>query len=304
MALSRSDIGKLLRPGLRTTFGITYRDIPLERDMVFESRTSTKAYEEDQNVWGTGYALEIAEGANVSYDDVGQGWTARYVHKKVGLALRLREEAMEDDQYVKWGSRGARSLARSLRLKQDLDSINVLNNADSSSYLGGDGKALAATDHPLSGPSGGTYSNMLSTPQDISEAALIELTLLMRYAVDDRGLPIQLSIKRIFASAALEFDFARLLKSSGRIGVADNDINPTKDSSEFGTRPALLRLLTDQAAWGFTTSGHDGGLIHFDRRAVRATNKDDFSTGDHMMKIDCRYSDGWTDPRGVYFGLI
>jgi hypothetical protein len=302
MALSRADIGKLLRPGLRTVFGLNYRDIALERDQVFESRTSTKAYEEDQNIWGTGYAVEIAEGQSVSFDDVGQGWTARYVHKKVGLALRLREEAMDDDQYVKWGSRGAKSLARSLRLKQDLDSINVLNNADSSSYLGGDGKALAATDHPLSGPGGGTYSNMLSTPQDISEAALIELTLLMRYAVDDRGLPIRLTIKRLFCSAALEFDFARLLKSTGRTGTADHDINPIKDSSEFNT-PALLQLLTETSAWGFTTEGTEGGLIHFDRRAVRATNKDEFSTGDHLMKIDCRYSDGWTDPRGAYFGL-
>lgn len=211
---------------------------------------------------------------------------------------------MDDDQYVKWGSRGARSLARSLRLKQDLDSINVLNNADSASYLGGDGVPLASTAHPLSGPGGGTYSNILATPTDISEPALIELTLLMRYAVDDRGLPIHLTVKRLWASSALEFDFIRLLKSTGRIEVADNDINPIKDSAEFGSTPALLRLLTDHAAWGFTTSGHDGGLIHFDRRAVRATNKDDFDTGDHLMKIDYRGSDGWTDPRGVYFGLI
>lgn len=298
--INRQAIGKLLRLGLRTTFGLNYMDQPLERDQVFENRTSNQAYEEDQLVFGTGWAVVKGEGESVSFDTMGQGWTARYHHETVALALKVTEEAMEDNLYFKIAAKGGRALARSLRLTQDVRAINVLNNATSGAYLGGDGKPLLATDHPLSGPGGGTFANTLTTQMDLSEAALEELLILMRYAVDDRGMPIQLRPKRLVASASLQFELARLLKSTGRIGTADNDINALKQQGMFQGDPALLRHLTNDDFWGFTTEGHDGGLIHFSRRGMRTKNEDDFDTGDHKMKVDCRESNGWTDPRGFF----
>ena len=300
MTIARSDIGNLLRLGINTVFGLQYRDIPLERDMVFESRTSNQAYEEDQLMTGTGWAVVKGEGQRITFDRMREGWTARYDHATIALGLRITEEAMEDNLYFKFGAKGGRSLARSLRLTQDVRAINVLNNAVSTSHLGGDGKPLLATDHPLSGLAGGSYANTLATQMDISEAALEELLILCRYAVDDRGLAINLTPKRLIASASLTFELTRLLKSQGRVGTGDNDTNALKAQGMFQDEPALLRHLTDEDFWGFTTTGHDGGLIHYTRRGIQQKDNADFDTGDYEMKVSCRDSAGWTDPRGFY----
>lgn len=299
-AINRAQQGKLLRLGLRTVFGMAYKDQPLERDMVFENRTSNQAYEEDQLFYGTGYAIEKPEGSEVSFDTMGQGWTARYDHKTYALALRITEEAMEDNLYFKIASKGGKALARSLRLKQDVNAINVLNNATEPGVTYGDSKTLLATDRPLAGPDGGTFANTLSTQADMSEDALEELLILCRYCVDERGLPIMLTPDRMVASANLEFDLERLLKSTGRVQTSDNDLNALNSTGKFSQSPALLRLLTNDGFWGFTTKGHEGGLIHFTRRGMRMKNDDDFRTGDHLMKVDVRESNGVTDPRGFF----
>lgn len=297
--VNRAAIGKLLRLGLRTTFGLEYKSLPMEMDQVFETRTSNQAYEEDQNVYGTGWAVVKGEGQSISFDSIGQGYTARYNHETLALGVEITEEAMEDNLYMRMIPKAGAALARSLKTTQDVRAINVLNNATSANHLGGDGVALLSTAHPLSGPGGGTFANTLSAQAQLSEAAIEEMLILMRYCKDDRGLPIVLKPKRIVASAALEFELERILGSAGRVGTGDNDVNAIRSRGYFRNDPALLVHLTNQDFWGFTTDCPDG-LIHFSRRAMRTKNEDDFKTGNHRMKVDVRDSNGWTNPRGFF----
>lgn len=299
MAIIRAAHSKLMRLGLRTTFGLKYASIPMEMDQVFETRTSNQAYEEEQNVWGTGFAVVKGEGQGIAFDSMGQGYTARYVHETIALGIEITEEAVEDNLYLRMLPQAGSALASSLRITQDVRAINVLNNATSSSHLGGDGKPLLATDHPLTGPGGGIYSNTLSAPAQLSEAAIEEMLINLRYAKNDRGLPIVVKPTRIVASAALEFELERILGSAGRVRTADNDINAIKSRGYFRGQPALLRHLTNQHFWGIKTDV-ENGLIHFSRRAMRQKNQDDFRTGNHMYKVDARDSNGWTDPRAFY----
>jgi hypothetical protein len=190
-------------------------------------------------------------------------------------------------------------LASSIKLTQDVRAINVLNNATSSSHLGGDGQPLLSTAHPLTGPGGGTFSNTLTAQAQLSEAAIEEMLINLRYAKNDRGLPITLKPTKIIASAALEFELERILGSVGRVGTADNDTNAIKARGYFSGPPVLLRHLTNQNWWGIKTDAQNG-LIHFTRRSMRQKNEDDFRTGNHMYKVDARDSNGWTDPRALY----
>ena len=100
---------------------------------------------------GFGSAPTKAEGAGVSFDNSTEGYTSRYTHETVSLAFSLTEEAVEDNLYDRLGSRYTKALARSMANTKQIKAASVLNNAFSSSFLGGDGKSLIATDHPLGG---------------------------------------------------------------------------------------------------------------------------------------------------------
>lgn len=299
MATNRAAIGKLLRLGLRTTFGLEYNAIPMEMEQVFETRSSNQAYEEDQNVYGTGWAVVKGEGQSITFDSVGQGYTSRYNHETLALGIEITEEAVEDNLYLRMIPQAGSALATSLKTTQDVRAINVLNNATSASFTGGDGQPLLSTSHPLTGPSGGVGSNTLSAQAQLSEAAIEELLINMRYAKNDRGLPIVVKPMKIVASAALEFELERILGSVGRVGTADNDLNAIKSRGYFRGQPVLLRHLTNQHFWGIKTDVKNG-LIHFSRRAMRQKNHEDFKTGNWLYKVDARDSNGWTDWRGFY----
>ena len=89
MAMNRSSFAKMLEPGLNTLFGLEYEKYPEEYRAVFESNTSSKAFEEDVLLTGFGSAPTKTEGAAISYDDAGQQWTARYQHETIALASQL-----------------------------------------------------------------------------------------------------------------------------------------------------------------------------------------------------------------------
>lgn len=296
--INRSAINKLLWMGINTIFGMNYKDKPEEWTMVFEKRTSRQAWEEDQLMTGTGYASLIGEGEPIIYDTMKQGWTARFDHDKIGIALRITEEAIDDNLYFKFAAKGGKALARSMKQTCEVRGANILNYATTSGYTGGDGKVLLATDHPLQG--GGSYANTLSVQSDLSETALEDLLILCDNAIDDRGLPIHITPKRFVTSNSQRFNIHRLLKSTGRVNTADNDTNALKDMGIFSGDPILLRNLTNTKFWGFTTEGHDGGLICYVRKETAPSTDTDFETDDFKIKYKRRDSFGWVDPRGFY----
>ena len=84
-----------------------------------------------------------------------------YNHETIALAFAITEEAVEDNLYDKLAGRYTKALARSMNNAKQIKGANVLNNGFSSSYTGGDGKELLATDHPT--VTGGDFKNELTT---------------------------------------------------------------------------------------------------------------------------------------------
>ena len=140
-----------------------------EHAEIFETEASDRAFEEEVLIVGFGNARDKSEGQGVAYDQASEGFTARYTHETVALAFSLTEEAVEDNLYDRLGARYTKALARSMAHTKQVKAANVLNNAFSSSFLGGDGKSLVATDHPLAG--GGTFSNRPSAFSDLNETS-------------------------------------------------------------------------------------------------------------------------------------
>ena len=298
MAMNRAVIKKQLQEGLDAVFGLEYKQQPeLWRDIFSTASEGKKAYIEQVLMTGLGAAQNKAEGSGYSYDQATEAWVSRLVFDTVALAVAITEEAMEDDLYADLGSQMAKALARSMQYTKNVKGANILNNGFSASFLGGDGKALFATDHPL--VSGGTFANKLATAADLSETSLEDMLILIGDAVDDRGLPIHLQTKKLIGPTELQFTAHRILKSDGRVGTADNDTNAMKDMGLISGGFNANVFLTDPDAWFLTTNAQQG-LQYVQRVALKKKMDGDDETGNLRYRCRERYGFFWSDPRGAY----
>jgi hypothetical protein len=295
--ITSSSFAKLLWPGLNSIYGKEYADYPVEWDKLFEKNSSDRAYEEDLGLSSFGLASVKNEGAPITYDSERQGFTSRYNHVVYALGFIITREMYEDDQYGKVGAQKAKALARSMRHTKEIVGANIYNRAFAGSgFLGGDGKTLLASDHP--NVAGGSFSNVIGTAADLSEAALEQAVIDIAGFRDDRGLLIAAKPEKLVIPYQLQFEAKRILGSDGRVGTDLNDPNVLKDMGIF-SNVITNHYLTDADAWFILTSVKDG-LKYFERRGDQFEMDNDFDTENAKYKATARYSFGWSDPRAIY----
>jgi|TARA_R110001583_G_scaffold139173_1_gene291359 hypothetical protein len=297
MAISRAQLTKELEPGLNALFGMEYSRYENEHEEIFEAENSDRAFEEEVLISGFGNAPVKREGDGVEFDTAYEGFTARYTHETIALAFALTEEAVEDNLYDRLGARYTKALARSMAHTKQVKAANVLNNAFSSSYTGGDGVSLVNSAHTLAG--GGTYSNTPSTQVDLNETSLEDALITISTFVDDRNLTLALQGMKLIVPPQLQFVADRLLETPGRVGTADNDINAIKNMGMIPEGYAVNHFLTDTDAFFILTDCPDG-MKHFVRTPISTNMEGDFDTGNVRFKARERYSFGWSNPRGIY----
>lgn len=296
MALNRALFTKQLNLGLNTVFGMEYDRYPEQWRSLYSTEQSMKAFEEDVQMIGFGAAPTKAEGAMINYDSGREGFVSRYVHETVALAFAITEEAEEDGLYGSLGAKYARALARSMQQTKEIKGANIFNNATTTS-LGGDGQALLDAAHPLGG--GGTASNILSTPADLSETSLETLLVQISTAVDDRSIPVALSGRKLAVPPQLVFVAERIIKSNLRPGTADNDINAMRNMGMIPEGVVVNQRFTNPDQYFILTDCPDG-MKHFVRSPIKKAVEGDFETGNLRYKCRERYSFGFTDWRGVF----
>ena len=297
MAISRAQLAKELEPGLNALFGMEYARYENEHAEIFETESSDRAFEEEVLIVGFGNAEVKTEGQGVNYDQASEGFTARYTHETVSLAFALTEEAVEDNLYDRLGARYTKALARSMAHSKQVKAANVLNNAFSSSFTGGDGVSLINTSHPLAG--GGTLANRASTMSDLNETSLENALISISTFVDDRNMILALQGTKLIVPPQLQFVADRLLESPGRVGTADNDINAVRNMGLLPQGYAVNHFLTDTDAFFILTDCPDG-FKHFERSPISTSMEGDFDTGNVRYKARERYSFGFSNPRAVF----
>lgn len=295
MAINTGSHPKKLWPGVKKFFGDTYAEKPMVCEMVFDNYTSNKAYEEYVEETGFGLAPIKPEGDGVSYDTDAQGYVSRLTNTTYGLGAQVTQEAIEDDQYDNVARKKSAKLARSMRQTKENVFANVLNRGFNSSYTGGDGKELLATDHPTLD---GTQANELSVAADLSEASLEDVLTLIRGMKDSRGLRIQAKGQMLIVPPELEFEATRIVSSANQSGTANNDINAMRALGMLPQGVVVWDYLTDADAF-FVKTDVPEGLIRQTRRAVQFTQDNDFDTSNANMKATERYASGWADWRGI-----
>jgi len=296
MAISRSQLVKELEPGLNALFGLEYKRYENEHEEIFDKETSDRAFEEEVMLSGFANAAVKAEGSGVTYDTAQETFTARYTHNTIALAFAITEEAIEDNLYDRLASRYTKALARSMANTKQITAANVINNGFSSTYPGGDGVALFSTAHPTIS---GTFQNTLTTQADLNETSLEQALIDIANLTDERGLKIAAQGEKLIIPTALQFTADRLMKSAGRVGTSDNDINAIRNMGMVPQGYVVNHFITDTNGW-YVKTDVPNGMKYFERSPIRTSMEGDFETGNVRYKARERYSFGWSDPRGIY----
>ena len=296
MAISRAQLAKELEPGLNALFGLEYDRYENEHAEIFDTESSDRAFEEEVMLSGFGNAAVKPEGQGVQFDDAQETFTARYTNETIALAFAITEEAIEDNLYDRLASRYTKALARSMASTKQIKGAAVLNNGFDNTYAGGDGVALLSDAHPTLS---GNFRNELAVAADLNETSLEQSLIDISAFTDERGLKIAARGMKMIIPPQLQFTADRLMKSEGRVGTADNDINAIKNMGMVPEGYTVNHYLTDPDAF-FIKTDVPNGLKHFNRSPIKTTMEGDFDTGNVRYKARERYVFGFSDPRGIF----
>ena len=295
MAISRGQLVKELEPGLNALFGLEYKRYENQHAEIYATESSDRAFEEEVMLSGFAQAQTKAEGSGVVFDNAQETFTARYTHETVALAFAITEEAIEDNLYDRLASRYTKALARSMANTKQVKAVQPLINGFGT-FTSGDGSALFATNHPTVS---GTVSNTLATASDLNETSLEQSLIDIAAMTDERGLKIAARGVKMVIPSELQFTAERLMKTQGRVGTADNDINAIASMGMVPQGYRVNNFLTDPDAFYIITDVPNG-MKYFDRAAIKTAMEGDFDTGNVRYKARERYSFGVSDPRGIF----
>ena len=298
MAISRNQLVKELEPGLNALFGLEYKQYENQASEIYVTESSDRAFEEEVMLSGFAQARVKPEGSGVAFDQAQETFTARYTNETIALAFAITEEAIEDNLYDRLASRYTKALARSMSQTKQVKGAAPLNNGlpSLSSFTSGDGQQLFSTAHPTIA---GTFQNTLTTQADLNETSLEQALIDIAAMTDERGLKIAAKGVKMIVPPANQFTAERLMKSQGRVGTADNDINAVKSMGMIPQGYRVNNFLTDTDAW-YVITDVPNGMKMFNRAPLTTAMEGDFDTGNVRYKARERYVFGCSDPRGIY----
>jgi hypothetical protein len=297
MAISRGQLVKELEPGLNALFGLEYNRYENQHAEIYTTESSDRAFEEEVMLSGFAQAQVKPEGSGVAFDNAQETYTARYQHETVALAFSITEEAIEDNLYDQLSSRYTKALARSMANTKQVKAVSpLINGLPSGSFTSGDGVTLFNIAHPTIA---GNVKNTLSTAADLNETSLEQSLIDIAALTDERGLKIAARGVKMIIPSELQFTAERLMKTQGRVGTADNDINAIASMGMIPQGYRINNFLTDTDAFYIITDVPNG-MKYFERSAIKTAMEGDFDTGNVRYKARERYSFGVSDFRGIF----
>jgi len=299
MAVNLASIPPLLLPGLRAITG-KYDEIPSEWPEIFEKGTSKMAVERTNEVRFMPIAQIKNEGAPTTFDNLsGSRFTYIQQHQVLSLGYAMTREMIEDNLYKDKFGPTQNNLQLSFRQTEDIFAANVLNTAGTyNSAVGGDGKAMCATNHPIDS---GTYANRPSTDTDLNETALESANILLRYFQDQAGLKTPAKPIKLVVPPQLKYTATRILETELRVGTANNDVNAMRKVGDYKKGIVVNDYLTSNFFW-FILTDKKGGL-YLERAPFETDMQVDFSTDNILVKARKRFSFSYYDPRWIFGSL-
>jgi hypothetical protein len=298
MAVNLSAIKDLLLPGLRGVEG-KYEMIPSQYDKVFTKHDSKMALERTAEMRYLGLAQLKTEGGQTAFDSgAGERFVYNQEHTEIALGYAITRKAIDDNLYKTQFHPSNLGLIESFQQTKEIYGANVLNTATTyNASIGGDGKALCATDHPIDG---GTVANRPTTDVDLNEATLLNGMIAVRTNFKDQaGLKVFARARKLVVPPQLEPVAIRLTKTELRPGSADNDVNAIMMTAGGLPESYMVNdFLTSSRAWFLLTN--IDGLSYMERIKFETDMQVDFVTDNLLVKGYERYSFGYYNFRSIY----
>lgn len=287
---------KLYFMKLKEIWGLEYPEHENQYNDLYDVKTSDQAYEEIQELVGTGLAPAKAEGANATFDGTSQGVLNRATHTAFALGGIITFEALRDNLYLKKGQQLIPSLKFSMKQTKEIVLANGYNNAFDSNFTFGDAVSMISTAHPTAA---GNQSNRLSSNAQLSEVALEDLLIQIMDAQNARGLNIALMPNSLHVPTAEYFNAIRILKSALQNDTAENAINALKFAGLFPGGAKVNNYFDSTTAW-FIRTNCPAGLALFNREPLSLDSDNDFDTKNARFLAYERYSFTFGDFRTIY----
>ena len=298
MAVNLSAIKDLLLPGLRGIEG-KYEQIPSQYDKIFTKHDSKMALERTAEMRYLGLAQLKTEGGQTSFDNsAGERYVYNQEHTEIALGYAITRKAIDDNLYKTQFHPSNLGLIESFQQTKEIYGANVLNTATTyNASIGGDGKALCATDHPIDG---GTVANTPTVQVDLNESTLLNAMISIRTNFKDQaGLKVFARGRKLIVPPQLEPVAIRLTKTELRPGTADNDVNAILTTAGGLPEGYMVNdFLTSAYAWFLLTN--IDGLSYMERVSFETDMQVDFVTDNLLVKGYERYSFGYYNFRSIY----
>jgi hypothetical protein len=299
MPIALPQIRDLLLPGLWAVTG-EYPQLPRVWNKVFQTRQSNMALERSVSMRYLPVALLKQEGAPTTFDNAsGERYVYNQEHNEISLGFAITRKAIDDNLYKSEFGPSVMGLRNAFLRTEEIYAADVINSADVYDVtIGGDGKALAAVDHPVDG---GVVSNLASPAVSLNETALLNAQVAINANWrDNANQRMNAKPRRLLIPPQLEPTAVRLLKTELRPGTANNDVNAIL-SVQGGIPDGYLvwNYLTSEFAWTVLTD--QPGFVHMDRVPFESDLSVEFTTDNLLVKGYARYSYSNNDWRSGYF---
>jgi phage major head subunit gpT-like protein len=298
MAVNLSAIKDLLLPGLRGIEG-KYEMIPSQYDKIFTKHESRMALERTAEMRYLGLAQLKTEGGQTAFDNAaGERFVYNQEHTEIALGYAITRKAIDDNLYKTQFAPSNLGLVESFQQTKEIYGANILNTATTyNASIGGDGKALIATDHPIDG---GTVANKPLVDVELNEATLLNGMISVRTNFKDQaGLKVFARARKLIVPPQLEPVAIRLTKTELRPGTADNDVNAIISTSGGLPEGYMVNdFLTSASAWFLLTN--IDGLSYMERVKFETDMQVDFVTDNLLVKAYERYSFGYYNWRSIF----
>lgn len=217
----------------------------------FNMQNSTEAVERDEGIGG--FSNIPAYTGTIPYQSFEQLYQKTYTPIEFADGLAVERKLVDDDRYNVI-SRRTELFGMAYDRTIYADATAVFSNAFSTTYTRfdntvinvacGDGKALCATDHPLSPTNAGTQSNKGTGA--LTYDNVIAARQAMYAFTDSKGNPLVSSPDVLLVPTSLDATADKILQSPGDPNTANRAANVVGTG---GLRKVMSRYLTDQNDW-------------------------------------------------------
>ncbi|MCK4240814.1 MAG: hypothetical protein KAX30_04265 [Candidatus Atribacteria bacterium] len=274
---------------------------------LFDIKTSKKKKEENTERTGLGLPVLKGEGGPVTYDTEIAGPKQAWVHSVFALAVRITEEAVDDNLYELGGGGSGDELKEIFKdlgesMEENLETLaaRFLVTGSETTYHGTrEATALPLFDSTHYRIDGSTFDNE-GSGSDLTYSTFWTAIVAAENQQNNRQFRIQKKVRRLYIPPVLEKNAREILFSPDRPDTANRAISAYANSGR-NIELVVWQYLTDLDAWYMQLTGR--GLIFFWRRMTRFAREREFQTGDMMCKADQRFSAEIDDAQGWWANI-